>query len=416
MKTKNFLSRFSAAALLAAALIPAALTSCSSDSEPTPAPDPIPEGMAQINLSFAAPSLEVGTRAGEETAVSAEEGKLNSLWVYFFKQGDNTSELKYAFSIPTSGTTDVSDNTFQTGASLKPIQTVTTTAKDIITGMNVEPATYHIYVLANLDGKCNDLNPTNYASISEADVTGAAFSTTDGTFALSAGLPMAADKTDLKNVSNATYTSSTGNLVVNAGSVSLTAEMTILCSKVRYTLFFDCTNESSISWPYQSFALQENALTLNNANTADKVFAVPEKSASTEVVSLNPSRKNYPEGNLDESWFGNSYQADLTGEGSGEKQYVYQGYVYLNEDPSLVVDNKTNLKFNTVLGVAGTTGTKENKTFTVVLPNRNTENSEANKLCKGTYYDVVGKITGSGFDVQVKIIDWVKAPADNFEF
>ncbi|MDE5887305.1 MAG: hypothetical protein K2H46_06950 [Muribaculaceae bacterium] len=419
MKTKTLLTRISAAALFAAAaMLPAALTSCSSEAEPAPVKeDPIPEGMARINLSFAAPTMEAGTR-GDENAVSAEEGALKSLWVYFFKQGSGTSELKYAFSIPVSGTSDGSDNVFSTGATLKKIEKVTTSATDIITGMNVEPATYHIYVLANLADKCSDLDPTNYESIKESDVTGATYTTTDGTFALASGLPMAADKTDLTNVTNATYSTSDGNLEVSSGSVSLTANMTILCSKVRYTLFFDCTDSNAISWPYQSFSL--TSTNLNNPNTADGVFTTPEKTAYTTAVSLSPSRYNYPTGDLDDTWFSNSdssYQADLTGDGgTSTKQYAYQGYVYLNEDPSLAETDKTKIKFNATLGVAGTTGSTENRTFTVVLPNKATTNADANKLCKGTYYDVVGKITGAGFDVKVAIIDWAKAPTDTFEF
>ncbi|MDE6793157.1 MAG: hypothetical protein K2J48_08755 [Muribaculaceae bacterium] len=417
MKTKTLLTRISAAALFAAAaMLPAALTSCSSEAEPAPVKeDPIPEGMARINLSFSAPTMEAGTRAGEENAVSAEEGALKSLWVYFFKQGSGTSELKYAFSIPVNGT-DGSDNVFSTGATLKSIETVTTTAQDMITGMNVEPATYHIYVLANLADKCSDLNPTNYESIKESDVTGATYTTTNGTFALASGLPMAADKTDLSNVTNATYTKSDGDLVVSSGSVSLTANLTILCSKVRYTLFFDCTDSNAISWPYQSFTL--TSTNLNNPNTADGVFTTPNKTAYSESVSLSPSRYNYPTGDLTSTWFSDSsYQADLTGDGgTSTKQYAYQGYVYLNEDPSLTEAAKTKIKFNATLGVAGTTGSTENRTFTVVLPNKTTTDAPANKLCKGTYYDVVGKITGAGFDVKVAIIDWAKAPTDTFEF
>ncbi|MDE6009519.1 MAG: hypothetical protein K2G90_09980 [Muribaculaceae bacterium] len=426
MKTKTLLTRISAAALFAAAaMLPAALTSCSSEAEPAPVKeDPIPEGMARINFAFSAPQLGASTRGA--TDVSEAEGSLSSLWIYFFTGTvDDDNAPKYAYNIPIAATGTTSDGTFNTNATIHSINKVEATAKTIISGMNVLPDTYRVYVLANMPTDCSGLAPENYATLKESDITGASFTTSTGIIAtpsgdnLSAKLPMAANCTEITGVEN-----NSGNITITSGSVTLTAPLTILCSKVRYTIFFDkgTSNSKGFSWPYQSCALADSdPLELTNANTATKAYSNPTKTAAENATALTITEMAYPSSNdLNTFWFVDDAQSTAyktlsayDSDSAVDGKHVYQGLAYINEDPSEAKTLKTYLKLTTKLGVAGTTGTAETKTFSIYLPKAD----DTSNLQKGNYYDIVGKIKGSGeMDIQVSILDWNPYTIDSWEF
>ena len=402
MKTKNFLSRFSAAALLAAALIPAALTSCSSDSEPNnPQPNPAPEGFAKLNLTLSTPEMST-TRA--ESNLTEDEKNVSELWVYFYRKGtDNSYTIWNSFVI--DGTTaDDSDTgaTFSMLADNK-IQHQAD-GKDgyqtIISGMNIPSGTYHIYVLANMKTYKADLQPAgkNF-SVTESDFRNSIIPT--GATIEPTKLPMAADYTDVTikdgNVS-------AGEVVINSGAVTIQSTMTILCSKVRFSVLFDNTETVTDgtstfghSYPYASCELQ--TVKLNNYNQAAPLYSMSlqdnQYNKGTEAVNIEWNKVSYP----DNSWITGTTPGDDLDKDAGTAttgKLAWQNTIYLTEN--LSGDSKTNLGVTMSLDDSP-------KTFSMYLPKQSGTGAE-NTLTRGNFYDVIGKITTEGMAFEVKIKPW----------
>ncbi|MDE6754986.1 MAG: hypothetical protein K2J82_10300 [Muribaculaceae bacterium] len=410
MKTKNLLTRISASALFAAAaLLPAALTSCSSDSEPAPNPDPIPEGMARLNLSFSAP--EISTRGTAN--LTDDEKTVSSVWVYFFKKNDSgtfVKEAAFAINSTTDGTTDSA-----TGATFSNIETINQAPDDyqpVVTGMNIAAGTYHVYVLANMDNYYDDfLDPANETAF-------LAESFTSGTQITNSELPMAADKTALTVSGDGVSYSSTGtyagDIVITSGQVDVKADLTILCSKVRYTIFFDNTaptgtTSAGFSYPIQS--LEVTSLKLNKANSVTPLFtATPESLGSTDNIPLDAQAVEYPTDFA--AWTGgDQFGADLTDtEATTTGKIAYQGTLYLTENLESANDNKTQLSLSASLDAGKDTATTP--TYTIYLPNSKNTGGEANTLTRGCFYDVMGKITSQGMAFEVRIKPWSKVVTD----
>lgn len=403
MKTKNFLSRFSAAALLAAALIPAALTSCSSDSEPNnPQPNPAPEGFAKLNLTLSTPEMST-TRA--ESNLTEDEKNVSELWVYFYRKGtDNSYAIWNSFVIDST----TAGNDSETGATFSMLDDNKIQHQDgdkdgyqtIISGMNIPSGTYHIYVLANMSSYKNDLKPTgkNFP-VSETNFRESIIPT--GATIEAKKLPMAADNTDV-TVNGATVTS--GEVVINSGAVTIQSTMTILCSKVRFSVLFDNTETVTDgtstfghSYPYASCELQ--TVKLNNYNQAAPLYSRSLEAAQynkgTEAVNIEWNKVSYP----DNDWITGTTPGEDLDKDAGTAttgKLAWQNTIYLTEN--LSGDSKTTLGVTMSLD-------KEDKPFSMYLPKQSGTGAE-NTLTRGNFYDVIGKITTEGMAFEVKIKPW----------
>lgn len=423
MKTKNFLSRFSAAALLAAALIPAALTSCSSDSEPTPAPDPIPEGMAQINLSFATPAMGVETRAGnisdndQNIEADTDEANIKSLWLYIFKQdAENTSNytLSYAFDCTNriAATNVLTYQQVALGAA---------SGSGYVEGLAVTPGTYRFFMVANLESYLSTTDASKYTPAVSGVVTDALKNVTISdiqNIALSmyennsiklktTDLPMGMNYDEVQLQSAGSATLSNGNVTITSGSTSIVCDMTFLCSAVRYTFIYD---KSDFSWNYSKFDF--TSLKLNNIVDGYKFTEKKELTAAAndQNVDLIDGKKCSIE---DIDVFINK-PFNLTASDSQtwatDAKHAYQGIVYLPSNYTLTEGNKTTMKLTCDLGET------DNKVYDIVLPNTNTTNADANRLSKGNFYDVIGKVSASGMEFFVTVRQWKKGDRQVIDF
>ena len=415
MKTKNCLSRFSAAALLAAALIPAALTSCSSDSEPNPVKeDPIPEGMARINLTLGPSNLamEQGSRAlSDNVAATSDESKISTLWLYIFKS-DKSLVLAQ----------DVSGNA-----------TDLTAYREILSNYNLELGSYKIYVLANIEDYLLDNNkatgtksikPAETMSITEDDITGLKLKFNSGFLNKVANLPMASNCTDV-TVDSGTATVSSGTVTLTGGAVSLKANLTFLCSAVRFTYLFDPTTgyadneDKGFSSPYRSF--EYSSLTASKLSEEETPLfgdtSWSEAGSSDSGTITTGYRADFPT-NLT-SFTDEPYKLDINnGNWPATSKIAYQGIVYLPENCNTT--DKTEMTLAAKLD-------NMPKTFTIKLPNNNNVNCDTNTshttstvgeniLKRGHYYDVIGKITGAGMTFQVKIKKWENGYREVIDF
>lgn len=480
MKTKDSIHRLCAAALLsAAALVTVAFSSCSSDDAPNPIPDvPATDGMATINLSFAAPTIESRTdgkarvytdengESYDPVDTKASEDKIHSLWIYFFEVTSNGSKLWKAFDVATTSTATAD----YTSMSLP--GTISTDAAEVIKGINIPKGTYKIYTLANIDGyetESDEINPDfvnvqndTYKAALESKLLNYTFETVnannnkldannkptgnDQTGIISGNLPMGAHYTDV-TLSASAGSDITQNadktIKIESGSGTITASLTYLCAKVRYTIFFDNTvtrdddgNATSYgySYPINTFeyevigvhnALEYAALFPDHFDYDNKTF--PRNISIKNIIDdpEDPTKgcvaSEYPSADDLKLWLDkevNTSQKSLTALGAGAAkpttgQIAYQGLIYLPENrdgKSLSSDedlntedygNKTCLHLKAKID-------GDLKDFIINLPDKS-EGTSAATLTHGTFYDVVAKITSTGAEFNVKVKKWMKS-------
>ena len=61
-------------------------------------------------------------------------------------------------------------------------------------------------------------------------------------------------------------------------------------------------------------------------------------------------------------------------------------------------------------------GETDNKVYDIVLPNTNTTDADANRLSKGNFYDVIGKVSASGMEFFVTVRQWKKGDRQVIDF
>ncbi|MDE6576618.1 MAG: hypothetical protein K2K58_00395, partial [Muribaculaceae bacterium] len=163
------------------------------------------------------------TRAGE----AAAEGKINEIWLFAYSTTDPNNKVIEPLSLDNM---TVVSNTYRKA------------------NIELRPDTYKFYVVANL----SNYLPTGKLSstLSESDLKGLVlnFDKDSKELSLNNGLPMACmnDKIKVGNdVASATVVTS-GEVEIGAGACpKLVADMTFLCSKVRYTILHDRESFSS---------------------------------------------------------------------------------------------------------------------------------------------------------------------------
>ncbi len=440
MKTKNFLSRFSAAALLAAALIPAALTSCSSDSEPNPVKeDPVPEGMAMINFSLATPDMSGATRAGDisndNTTIAADkdEAAYTSLWLYIFKETTTAGTYALEYAYDCDGRVETGNDNLLT---YKKVYLGSADGSGYVQGLAVTPGNYRFYVVANLDSYLSTTDAAAYKPAKDGKPTAALKDVTEkniqdlsltmyknSAIQLAAGtLPMGMNYTDVQldsstDSNNATISSGTIN--IKKGSTNILCDMTFLCSAVRFTFIYDKEN---FSWNYSKFDV--SSLTLNNINSGYKFVDTAENtslaSAATSqnldlkkddykcsITSDQVSAFTSKDGKV--TTLSKSTSTDWT----KDAQHAYQGLIYVPSNYSTTENLKTYMTLTCDLGET------DAKVYKIELPNSLTGSdnaSDPNRLAKGNFYDIVGKMSASGMEFYVTVRKWKEGNRQVFDF
>lgn len=389
----------------AAMLALAPLASCSNE-EAVSLPEfpTAPEGYSNIVLSI---DGLTGTRADEKTA-PVTETTIKDLWFCAFPTDDSPTAEKLVVNL--FGTTDAD------------FQSPIPTSWDKYKSVQLKNGKYHVYVLANV----NDYLTTAISpSSSESDITGIelkfANSSDNGLVeALNAPvatqyLPMLCKNTEMQT-SPTTQTSpattlSDGVLTVS-GDIYLYANLTLLVSKVRYTILFDLDTYSKEIYDATDVDFTQTNVA-NNVRKTTK-YTAENPTASTfylNNVSIPLDKRAYPTTDLGKYTSITSQDtppADLGTtnvwtEAATTHQRAWQGMVYLPE--------------NAVESNSGQTL----KTQFVFTPNpgANLKSGVHNfdlKLERGHFYDVVMQLTKEGqskYDVRVyaKVKPWVYDPS-----
>lgn len=431
MKTIYSKYRFRAAAVLLCALFSlAALTGCSSDTEPTQVEKPVPDnGMAIVNLVFSAPSIETRTADYSPIDTEAHEDRIDNLWIYFFEDSGN---LAKAVDVTLADNFVIKDNTFQT----------------VLSGIAIPGGKYRVYVIANLKDYADtaetaDISPAEVnktinttSPFQESTLQNFTFHTKstaegDASGVFINALPMAAYADDIDLDPNTTDSENTidddGTITLVKGAATIQATMTYLCSKIRYSFFFDNTETTDqngnkvLGFSYPLKSIEYDVVGIHNAEAYATLYGtepnVPQgkdKYVEKNIIDLtdDPTQgcvaSHFPAEGYD-AWAAKdipdkliAWDEEEDGDYPTTGKIAYQGLVYIPQNSATSQNEKTYLHLKVKLD-GNTTSTE----YVIYLPDTDLNNT----LQRGNFYDIIGKITGNGISFNVRVKPWVKGNA-----
>lgn len=376
------------------------LSSCINDAVEDPAtpgePGINPDNEVELTIFLPEASYEK-TRANY-AHIEEEEGRINDLYVVIFK-------INYS-----DGSIDTSDTRFPIVENIKgqPNFNDHVTSNYQTYKRTLKEGYYKFYVLANLEENIRAKAPQDQKD--KPDYYENLLKTEDGIRSLvlnfdgavqfskeSGSLPMACLAENIR-LSPSDYATGVGNdpVQVSVARHSIYAPLTILCSKVRFTVLFDHESFSN--------AFPENDIDVTNlrVNSLKQMTAVDPKFTLsgvtyTEIPSISFPKTKFPEEgsgyfNIDEVETPPEHLDNITSWESDNKK-AWQTVIYLPE-------NLENGQNQTVLHLAvdGEDITKDG--FNVPLT-----------LQRGCYYDIVGfletPLTLNIF-VNIRVLAWTK--------
>lgn len=317
------------------------------------------------------------TRALDE----ALEGRINSLWLCAYPISNGAGEIKIQkidLTLEDSGKSDYQFDEYT---------------------VPIKKGIYHLYLLANIEDylSLQSINP----DISEEELKKLILNFSTDKFLEKGNLPMACLASDIKLSPNQ---SPAGNKGINiSDNTTIYADLTFLCSKVRYTILFDRDNFS-------------NAFSNNNIDFESSVKAsnVSFQTALFKDCIINNhslgiydklvlNAVKYPDSNsayLDIKNSGKESLADLEIQKHNDNtsQRAWQGIFYLPENFTTEEAKKTTLTFSSSTGSA-----ELNDNYDVDLPPDN------KGLERGNFYDIVSKLTkpnSTEQDISLSIQEW----------
>ncbi|MCH5222749.1 MAG: hypothetical protein J1E82_01790 [Muribaculaceae bacterium] len=399
-------------------------SSCISENETEPAPQ-IPEETENV-LRVMIPRYldfesETKTKADNDVEVPAskEEATVDKLWFFAYPVAgsDNSEAQTFIKEISDEKTSQVetdnsAPNTDYTGYE-------DYAAYDV---KGIRKGTYHIYVVANLEKYISQT--TELKGISEENLQKLVlyFGTDTYSTINASEIPMACYYTDIckKTGSGDPTKVTSGEFTFNGNANEvLYADMTMLCSKVRYTILFDMDTFSD--------TFPENTVDFNSAvpitNICPSTSLAPSTtSPTTDLLTSNGvlspvyypgDTEKYPSGNHTD-WYLNITQEregevkapeNLTKITSGSwtnlDKRAWQGIIYLPENLAIeptgeAADNRTTLSFTPT----AESNVPDNKQVALTLK-------------RGNFYDVVGKLQTPlriefYISVKIQILAWAK--------
>ena len=252
-----------------------------------------------------------------------------------------------------------------------------------------KPGTYRIYVVANLDEYITgEISASTEESYLEKLILN--FSpdklpnTTDG-------LPMACLPAQVDGATD-------GNITVEAGTTkTIQTDLTFLCAKVRYTILFDNSEGGFSREAFGSSTVTFNTASLTGVRKetplTDAVNAL-DGAFEVDPIDLKVINDSKDLNDLADPGFNPS----ATG-----AQRAWQGTMYLPEN--LLTGARTILHLGATLD-----GNGAKLSYTVKLPKNGAETnvSPENTLTRGHFYDLVGRVTtiGDQIDITASVADW----------
>ena len=422
--------------LAACAFVGMLLSGCADDFTPG---DPFPEGATGVTISIPRP-LTISTRADgdptttpNEKEIAAGEGKITSANLYIYKVDDKNNELSELVE-----NVDITQE-FTKNNGISHNETTVYTRE-------LQPGKYRFYILANVkDYNANLTNETLSGEPTEIQVKNVSIKfDSEKQPNLNDGLPMAGKAEDVTMESGGELDATTGTVTIGKGqNVKLNIDLTFLCTKVRYTLLFDNTDNTGFSNIFTT------PLTFTNLKVSNCAAETPIYGPSTQqsdnnsfsIGSLNhyhfpattssiaaAGSSNVPNvpkvlndfNNINDTRATTSSDIDIDNlvdkisDLSDEtvRQRAVQSILYLPENISEEDASRTTLSFLAQL----CNDPSRTFNYNIPLPNGTTDGTTTdgtaapdpdNTLVRGHYYDLVAKVTSPGeFDIRLSVAPW----------
>lgn len=422
--------------LAACAFVGMLLSGCADDFTPG---DPLPEGATGVTISIPRP-LTISTRADgdptttpNEKEIAAGEGKITSANLYIYKVDDKNNELSELVE-----NVDITQE-FTKNNGISHNETTVYTRE-------LQPGKYRFYILANVkDYNANLTNETLSGEPTEIQVKNVSIKfDSEKQPNLNDGLPMAGKAEDVTMESGGELDATTGTVTIGKGqNVKLNIDLTFLCTKVRYTLLFDNTDNTGFSNIFTT------PLTFTNLKVSNCAAETPIYGPSTQqsdnnsfsIGSLNhyhfpattssiaaAGSSNVPNvpkvlndfNNINDTRATTSSDIDIDNlvdkisDLSDEtvRQRAVQSILYLPENISEEDASRTTLSFLAQL----CNDLSRTFNYNIPLPNGTTDGTTTdgtaapdpdNTLVRGHYYDLVAKVTSPGeFDIRLSVAPW----------
>ena len=364
---------------------------------------------SESNLHVLVPTVlsSRGTRADDASGLptynaTVDECQINDLTLYAFPTGNEGGKLLVE-TLPA------------------PLATMMAEPNVANYQLNIEPGTYHIYVVANmnkvLSGKTirteNDLKTTvlNYGVGGEPGMP------------VSTNIPMIYEPKDVN-----------GNIIdkkIEKGGDKYTevaANLKFTCVKVKLNLIMDPTASDNLyDKSYSITDIVAQKLTPSTHLLWDGKFTQSESDV-TSVYATGIENTIYPSLSTGEASTGRYYQngeytidennanennkdvvsiTDRTNKGKDAptnfKQWLFQGTYYLPERYISKVEEQS------VLKISGIVNNSNKNQYTIKLGHKQNASDALPTFPRGTYYEIIGKIKSLGnmtLDCNVSVEDW----------
>lgn len=369
---------------------------------------------SESNLHVLVPTVlsSRGTRADDASGLptynaTVDECQINDLTLYAFPTGNGNDGKLLVETLPA------------------PLATMMVEPHVANYQLNIEPGTYHIYVVANmnkvLSGKTikteNDLKNIvlNYVDGGEPGMP------------VSTNIPMIYEPKDVNGTiidtkiekSGKKYTEVAANLKFTCVKVKLNLIMDPTTSDNLYGKSYSITDivakqlspSTTLSWNGK-FTQSESDVTSVYATGMDNTIY---SSSSTGEAStgryyqkgeytINEDNKNVA--NEDVVQIADAYKDKGTPNPRNIKQWLFQGTYYLPERYISKAEEQSVLKIN------GIVNNSNKNQYTIKLGHRQDESSTSTEVPtfpRGTYYEITGKLKSYGdmdLDCDVKVDDW----------
>lgn len=286
--------------------------------------------------------------------------------------------------------------------------------------LNIEPGTYHIYVVANMNKVLSGQNIETEENLKDIVLNYAAG--TEPGMPVSTNIPMIYEPKDVN-----------GNIIDKKIEKSgkkyteVAANLKFTCVKVKLNLIMDPTASDNLhDKSYSITDIVAQKLTPSTHLLWDGKFTQPDvtpeyatgmdntiySSTSTGDASkgcyyqkgeyeINEDNKDVA--NEDVVKIADAYKDKGTPNPTNDKQWLFQGTYYLPERYISKVEEQS------VLKISGKVNNSNKNQYTIKLGHKQNASDAAPTFPRGTYYEITGKLKSYGdmdLDCDVKVSDW----------
>lgn len=364
---------------------------------------------SESNLHVLVPTVlsSRGTRADDASGLptynaTVDECQINDLTLYAFPTGNGNDGKLLVETLPA------------------PLATMMVEQHVANYQLNIEPGTYHIYVVANMNKVLSDKTIKTEDDLKKI-VLGYEVGKEPG-MPVSTNIPMIYEPKDV----NGTII----NTKIEKGGKKYTevaANLKFTCVKVKLNLIMDPTASDNLygkSYSITDIAAQKltpsthllwdgkftqkdvsSVYATGMANTIYSSSSTGEASTGRYYqngeYTINEDNKNVA--NEDVVKIADAYKDKGTPKPTNDKQWLFQGTYYLPERYISNVEEQSVLKIN------GIVNSSNKNQYTIKLGHKQNASDALPTFPRGTYYEITGKLKSYGdmdLDCDVKVDDW----------